>query len=486
MRNCMIKRSELLFCMFVLLVGTVSIVLESTAAFFGALLIFTVGFIFLARELNNNAFIIVFLISFFTFLVGSEAINLSGLKAGKYIFPEEINTHSYIAIVISLVFLFIAYIAAVVILRTRCPDNKTEGPLPAGILPVRKASLFTFYFLVFFKTIVNTSELLFTRQYGYSSTYTDYHFPGPNIFVKLATMCTTAFFVYLGTLPSKKECRIPVLLYVFVNFITFLSGRRNELISAVLLVFIYYCVRNVLYSNHEVWVPKKKLLVLLIASPLLLSFLYAMSALRKGNLDSVSISYFNGILDFFHQQGFSINIIKWEKSFEASMPDKVYSFGQTFEFLTSKNFLSRLLFDFKTYSGHTVERALEGYRMSYLISYLAFPWSYAKGYGTGSCYIAEAYHDFGYLGVALFNCVYGYLFARFNSLKYRGPLLMAVSFLMMQELLMAPRSYADAFIGSVLTVSNVEIILFIWLVSIYVCSSHVTSNQAAKDVYINI
>lgn len=478
----MIKRREILFAIFLLVLGFMSIVINNEATFFGGLLIFTTGFIFLFKNMNHNVFMIAFLISFFTFLMGSEAICLFGWEENKYLFPQKINTHAYTTIVISLMFLFLSYIITNAYLRKCYPIIREKEDLPMRITFIRKVSLFVFYFLVVFKIIVNLSEVLFVRSFGYSNFYSDYYFQGPSFFIKLADMCTTSFFVFLGTLPTKKECKVPVILYISINLITIFCGRRNDLIVTLLLIFIYYCMRNIMHSGNEVWISRKCLLVLIILSPLVLGILSAISSLRLGTQDNIAVSYFKGINDFFYQQGFSINIIKWGKSLEDSIPDRIYSLGQTYEFFTSGNFVSRLLFDFQTYSGQTVERALEGHRMSYLLSYLVFPWSYANGYGVGSCYIAEAYHDFGYLGVVIFNSIYGFLFAKFNYIKYRGPFFMAVAFLMMQSLLMAPRAYADGFIGSVLDFSNIEILLFIWLISKYFFKRSNAIKSVAKDV----
>lgn len=459
-----------------------SIVINNKFTFFGALLIFAAGFFFLFKNMNHNVFIIAFLISFFTFLMGSEAICLFGWKENKYLFSQKIDTHAYTAIVISLMFLFLSYIITYAYLRKRYPIVRGKEALSMRLITIRKVSLFVFYFLVIFKIIVNLSEVLFVRSFGYSNLYSDYYFQGPGFFIKLADMCTTSFYVFLGTLPTKKECKFPVILYIGINLITIFSGRRNDLIVTMLLIFIYYCMRNIMHSGNEVWVSRKCLLVLIILSPLALSILSAISSIRAGIQDNIVVSYFTGIKDFFYQQGFSINIIKWEKLLEESIPDKIYSLGQTYEFFTNGNIVSRLLFDFQTYSGQTVERALEGHRMSYLLSYLVFPWSYVNGYGVGSCYIAEAYHDFGYLGVAIFNSIYGFLFAKFNYIKYRGPFFMAIAFLMMQSLLMAPRAYADGFIGSVLDFSNIEILLVIWLASKYFFKRSSLIKPVIKDV----
>lgn len=479
----MIRLREIIFALFMLVLGTVSIALNNNATFFGVLMVFAAGLVFLLKDMSHNIFILAFLVSFFTFLLGSEAFCLFGWKENPYSFSQEVNNHAYVSIAISVMFLFLSYIITNEYLRKRYPNATGEITLTRRILSIRKASLFFYYGLLVFKIIINLSELLFVRSFGYSNLYSDYNFQGPSFFMKLADMCTLSFFVFLGTLPSKKECRIPVLFYLCTVAITIFTGRRNSLITTLLLIFVYYCVRNMMNCGNEVWVSRKRIFVFLLLMPLLLSLLSAVSALRSETQGNITVSYLKGVVDFFYQQGFSINIIKWEKSLEDSIPDRMYSLGQTYEFFTTKNFISRLLFDFKSYSGQTAERALEGHRLSYLLSYLVFPESYANGYGVGSCYIAEAYHDFGYVGIAVINCIYGCLFANFNFMKYKGPILMGISLLMMQSLLMAPRAYADGFLGSILNISNIEILLLIWLVSKFFANRRDVRNMVSKNAY---
>ena len=482
----MVKLREIILSIIIVLLGSVSILLNNNFTFFGALIIFAVGFVLFVKDMEHNIFMLAFLLSFFTFLLGSEALCLLGLKENKYKFPVEVNNHAYVSIAISVMFLFLSYMVTNSYLRKRYPATIGEAPLSGRILSIRKTSLFFYYALLAFKIIINLSELIFVRTFGYANLYSDYNFQGPSIFIKLAEMCTLSFFVFLGTLPSKKECKIPVFAYIFVTVITIFTGRRNDLITTLFLLFVYYCMRNVMNSGNEVWISRKKIFVLVLAMPLVLSLLTVFSSIRSGSQDGIAVSYFKGIGDFFYQQGFSINIIKWEKSLESSIPNKIYSLGQTYEFFTTRNFVSRLLFNFKSYSGQTVERAMEGHRLSYLLSYLVFPGSYANGYGVGSCYIAEVFHDFGYIGIAIVNCIYGWLFANFNYIKYRGPIFMGISLLMMQSLLMAPRAYADGFIGSVLDLSNIEILLLIWLVSKCVNQRHGVNSQVMGDLYHKI
>ncbi len=477
----MIKLREMMFALALLVLGAIGIVLNNNATYFCALILFVAGFVILLKDMENNVFMLAFLVSFFTFLLGSEAFWLLGWADNKYLFPQDVNNHAYVSITISVMFLFLSYILTNAYLRKRYPITEKEIVLSRRILSIRRVSMFFYYGLLAFKIIINLSELIFVRTFGYSNLYTEYNFQGPSFFIKLADMCTLSFFVFIGTLPSKKECKIPVFLYLCVTGITIFTGRRNDLITTLLLLFIYYCMRNMMNSGNDVWISRKRIYVIVLLTPLLLSLLSTVSALRAGTQDNIAISYFKGVGDFFSQQGFSINIIKWGKSLEKSIPDRIYSLGQTYEFFTTKNFVSRLLFDFKSFSGQTVERALEGHRFSYLLSYLVFPWSYEHGYGVGSCYIAETYHDFGYLGIALVNCIYGFLFANFNYKKYRGPVFMGISLLMMQSLLMAPRAYTDGFIGSVLDFSNLEILLLIWVISKYFVNQCNVRNMTSED-----
>lgn len=464
----MLKIEDIVFALFLVIAGTAGCIFYNSTTFYLAMTVFAAAVIYLVRNMSKNAFILAFLVSFFTFLLGGEMIMLLGIKKNDYTFTPEADSHAYTAILISLVFLMLSYIVVNLYLPKRYGAGNLVTSLPPNTKSIRLISLVFFNITLVFKLIVNASIVVFVRANGYYGFYTDYSFPGPTFMLKLATMCTAAFYIFLGTFPSKKECRLPVIMYLGATMITILSGRRNDTITAILLIFIYYCFRNIMYSNHEVWVSRKVVYVLILLAPVLLSILNSISALRTGKMNSLMISYFEGLINFFYIQGFSINVIKWARQLQDSIPDKFYSFGQLTDFFTTGNFISRLLFNFKSFSGQTAERALEGNRMSYLLTYLVFPERYAQGYGVGSSYIAEAFHDFGYAGVAAVNSLYGYLLAKFNYINYKNPFIFAISFLMMEGLIMAPRSYADAFIGNILDFSNIEVFLAIWLIAKFI------------------
>ena len=127
-----------------------------------------------------------------------------------------------------------------------------------------------------------------------------------------------------------------------------------------------------------------------------------------------------------------------------------------------KNFIARLL-GVKSYSGNTVDNALNGNSLAHALSYYLYGNNYLNGRGIGSCYIAEAYHDFKYVGVFLVNYVYGIVLNRFFDFENKGIYTGAISLILLDSLLHAPRGSADGFVSDIVdfTTWGTFIIVFI-------------------------
>lgn len=87
------------------------------------------------------------------------------------------------------------------------------------------------------------------------------------------------------------------------------------------------------------------------------------------------------------------------------------------------------------------------------------------GYGVGSSYIAEAFHDLGYFGIAIFSSIYGIIMSIYKKYLYKNVWVTACFCIAITELLMAPRGYADAFFAQILNFTNIEAFLIIYLIS---------------------
>lgn len=467
MRRYSIKINDLIVLSAMIILFALALIINNEkVVFFILLCVFFLAFTNFLFDYNKNISIIAFLISFFTFLIAEELICFLGLRDGAYSFSSGINLHAYISLLVALVGLCAAYIICSGIDNTKVNTLKSRGinfETPS-YKTIRKVSKNAYYVLCVFKLITTTSAAVFALTVGYWNFYSEYTFSGPAIIVKLANMSTVAFFVFLATMPRKKEAQLPILIFAITAAVSLIGGQRNGFVVSLLILIIYFVYRNDLNNaDGEEWVSKKHIILIVILVPVAISLLYIVSRWRADK--EVSFNLLSDIIDFFDQQGFSINVIKWEKQMDKTIPDKCYSLGQTIEFLTSGNFFSRALFSFKTYTGQTIERAVNGYRLSYILSYLKFPWDYSKGYGVGSSYIAEAYHDFGYIGIAVFSIIYGVFFSKLREFQYRSVWLTGISYLCLDELLMAPRSYADAFIVNIFDFSNIEMLLIIFVLA---------------------
>ena len=85
----------------------------------------------------------------------------------------------------------------------------------------------------------------------------------------------------------------------------------------------------------------------------------------------------------------------------------------------------------------------------------------------GSCYIAEAYHDFGYFGVAVWSFIYGIIIKGCNSFCDKGVWGRTIILYALYNILMAPRSLADAFISGFLQIQVIIAFFIVWIISNY-------------------
>ena len=98
---------------------------------------------------------------------------------------------------------------------------------------------------------------------------------------------------------------------------------------------------------------------------------------------------------------------------------------------------------------NSVDFAIKGNSLSNALSYKVL-WSYLSGSGVGTCYIAELFHDFGYIGVAIGSIIYGYVMQKINRIWnscHNNIWIVAVGFAMVEAFIKAPRWNYDIFVA---------------------------------------
>ena len=96
------------------------------------------------------------------------------------------------------------------------------------------------------------------------------------------------------------------------------------------------------------------------------------------------------------------------------------------------------------YNGTREALAISSGSFARAISYAVVRTRYIGGYGMGSCYIAELYHDLSYFGICLGSFIYGYFMARINKLSINGTVKNALILLAIRGLFKAPRYCFDS------------------------------------------
>ena len=399
--------------------------------------------IYTLLDLPNRVGYLIFLVSFFLFLLGGEFFELYFGYAQDFEFIAKLDMHSYIALLVSLACLQAGYMGADKILAKR---KKTPEPIkrrnnPECLHQLQKLSKVMLYITALPLYITTLDAVLYTVENGYLSYYTDYQCRVPAPVVMVGELFPLFFFLFLAGFPAKKECRLPMGIYLVHGCLAILTGRRIGFGVAVLVLLVYILLRH-FKDKEEKWIDGRLLIYGAILCPLMLLALYKQRYMRYDETVQG-----NGIVDmvcrFFSQQGSSIRILRLQKEVEGD-PLGCTSLYYTLHYLRG-NIITRHFFDFpmEQYVGRTVERAMNTNCLADYIMYRVNADEFFAGHGLGTCYIAELNHDLGLAGVALGSAVYGFLLNWLYAPKHFSYGKFALGMMMLEEFVILPRYGAD-------------------------------------------
>lgn len=435
----------------------------------GVLFLFSANIFYGIADFYERIFFLAFHIAFFAFLLGRTVSYMLTGKENSYGFTDQILMHTNICLVIALISLLSGYIFANY-LKSNGKKKRTDFDISiydsTKYKSIRTVSKWCFFATFPFDILIGMEKYMFVRAMGYSEYYVSYSSRFPYAVVKIADVCIITFYIFLATFPSKKEIRIPIVLYLIHAIVSLGSGKRQELIVPLLLLVLYFCVRNKIHNGGSPWIKASNFRTLFLILPFLLAVMniYGSSRFSGSNAQSEDqTNLVEQIVGFFDNIGFSVNVISFEKYYEGQIPDKCYSFGDTIDYLR-ENVLTQLFFDFPIYKSQTVEKALYGNNFSQTITYIRSPSYFLSGRGYGSCYIAEAYHDFGYIGVIFWSMLYSFCLVWMYDFRGRGIIYVTICLSALHYILLAPRNTASAFISEIINIDTwlvVFVILFI-------------------------
>lgn len=471
------KINFFLWC-FIFFIGLVLIAVDvdgkMNAILLFTCLVFVFEIIYAIKDIQSRVFFLCFLLAFFTFLLGGEILDRY-IGVFSVSFTDAINRHADICLLISLLGLFGGYVLAEKCgsrIRIITPfTKKRQGVNYDGIYcrNVRVISKYLFLATYLIWIFVLWRQISYVFQYGYTTYYLHYNSGLPQIVHDVADISPVAFYVFLATMPTKRETRFPLLLFLIQCVLSLGTGRRLYLMVGLLIVFAYLIARNKYHSRGEVWFTKKMRNGLIIAVPLLLVGMYLFEYIRS-DVYVGTASQFNPLFGFFARQGTSINVIKYAEQFKDGLnQDAIYSFYNTSKFLQTNALNQYILHLDLGYSsgGQTVANALDANYLANYISYRVSATNYLNGIGLGSSYIAELYVDFGYPGVLIGNILYGYLLQALyeRAMNSQSIWKVAIGLYVADLLIRANRATFDAFFAEPLYFTFWGTLLFIHLIA---------------------
>lgn len=378
-----------------------------------------------------------FLMCFFIFLMGSYfAYEYLDYTEGVVLFDENTQNHIYLSILIALISIFFGYFFA-----RFGADYKNNEVNKEKELLVQSSSLILFYLSYIPYITIEFLRVIKVREIGYTGLYLENIVNLPYIITLFAYGCRIYFFIYLSTLPSKNKSRLPIILFFIYSAVSLFTGNRSTFVVNVSLIFIYYIFRSKNSSVRDNWINERNIIFIIILVPILLYLLDLVGNIRFNNtlFEQESSST---LIDIFVKQGVSSSVIGYGKIYNYKIPEKIYSFGDIYEKIRF-NPISVLVMGGKFISGNSVERAINGNSFAHIISYIVLPFGYLRGRGLGTTYIAEAYHDFGYLGIILFSFIYGVILKKCRNFENSNYFKRSIILIVLGSLLMTPRSNAD-------------------------------------------
>lgn len=396
----------------------------------------------LLQHYKSNILIIGFLISFFVFLMAGPVAQEYFGAIEKRSYTNDAIKHSHWCIIVSLLSIEVSLRW----IKQTTPKISLEDN-PVFLESIKLSSRQIFWISYCFMFAYSVKVALFVISNGYISYYTSYSAGIWILVEKIGDIAPLALATFLATVPKKEEAKPLLIAYVIYGLSTILTGKRYEAVFICMFALVVYTYRG--------WLQKKHILAIALAAPGIIIGLQLVDLFRAG-ADKASTMSTSGnlVVDFMNYVGNSNKVIRLQYMYRNEIPEyKFYSFGSILDYL-KYNFVSKFLFGFQS---DRWSRALEGHSLSTIVSYLYGAKFFNSGQGMGSCYIAELYNDFGYVGVVIGNFFTVYVVRRLFCINSKNFLKRVISLFILSPLFLMPRGNFDEMFLYIVSVKNILI-----------------------------
>lgn len=85
----------------------------------------------------------------------------------------------------------------------------------------------------------------------------------------------------MATMPSKKDSKYVIILYLVVNLLSLSSGQRGGAVLAVIFLVTYFFIRNRVNPGEKPWITKRGIIILSALIPIFVSILFMIAFIRS-------------------------------------------------------------------------------------------------------------------------------------------------------------------------------------------------------------
>lgn len=408
------------------------------------------------KEIEKRGMLFAFLVTFFCFLMGREILEQFFIYKVEA-FDDNTNRHAYISMLLSLLSVGLGYM----FFSQKKQESKGLIRNDGNSIRLRLISKIVYYFTIIFAIITKLVIARYVFSHGYTEYYVSFYENMASngilyVISKIEIAMPVALCVFLSTLPTKKELRQPIWVYLFYLLVSLGSGQRSTLMLGLLFLMVYFLYRQSI-DPDTLWVKRKWICGSIFVVPFLALFFSWFNAWRFNETDN-NFVWYAGLFDFFYAQGVTVNIIKHAYNLYEELANQQF---YILEFAKS-GFLARL-FNIEVYNGNSIEHALYGGSFTHALGYKVLGNLYLMGRGTGTSYIAELFQDFSYFGIVLGNILYAYLLANINRFsEYKSIFMHSLQLLMITQLLWAPRGSFSGFLSVIFFPSTIITLIIIF------------------------
>ena len=327
---------------------------------------------------------------------------------------------------------------------------------------IRKAAKYLYLLSSILVIYLIYSRFSFVLAFGYMDSYIDFNNNLPTILNKFASTNSLCLYLFLATLPSKKEARPLLIIFFSISIFSLFTGGRTKFVMDLITLLIYYVLRNRLDPENP-WLTRKGKILMLASLPFLVALMFIVMLVR-GESSADSFSFFDMVINSVYQQGSIIEVLGISYEQSDNIPDRFWSFGRLIDSYNN-NFIFQILNIGEVYKSNTAAFAIHGHSLANYLTYTYQTKRFLSGGGMGSSFIAESWLDFGYLGIIFFSCIYGIVLSRFFYLAKKNIWFFAISFYMVNAIIYSPREGAGDFISDILSPTYLLLLFAIYFYS---------------------